>query len=95
MVILIKCCCQNFSQIWERLRGGRDGSDRRTTICPSGLHPSGTCACESIVNADESGAHVSISRIVMLAEALFEVFRSPLIMLSTYQKKKTKPLVMF
>ncbi|XP_059637840.1 uncharacterized protein LOC132279814 isoform X2 [Cornus florida] len=61
------------SEIWERLRGSLDGNDRRTTICPSGLHPDGTCSCESILMADESSTRASISRIVMLAEALFEV----------------------
>ncbi|KAL1813148.1 uncharacterized protein LOC108227369 isoform X1 [Daucus carota subsp. sativus] len=60
-------------QIWERLHSGRRWSDRRSNICPSGRHPHGTCSCESILRSDESGAHASISRIVMLAEALFEV----------------------
>ncbi|KAL8094652.1 hypothetical protein AgCh_036256 [Apium graveolens] len=60
------------SEIWERLHSGRRWSDRRSSICPSGRHPNGTCSCESVLNADE-GAHASISRIVMLAEALFEV----------------------
>ncbi|KAK2979186.1 hypothetical protein RJ640_027023 [Escallonia rubra] len=61
------------SEIWERLRGGRDRSDRRNIICPSGLHPDGTCSCESILMAEETGSRASISRIVLLAEALFEV----------------------
>lgn len=62
-------------QIWERLHSGRRWSDRRSNNCPSGRHPNGTCSCESVLMADE-GAHASISRIVMLAEALFEVFFS-------------------
>uniref|UniRef100_A0A5B7A279 RING-type domain-containing protein n=1 Tax=Davidia involucrata TaxID=16924 RepID=A0A5B7A279_DAVIN len=61
------------SEIWERLRGSLNGSDRRTTMCPSGLHPDGTCSCESILMSEESSTRASISRIVMLAEALFEV----------------------
>lgn len=64
---------QSRSEIWERLRGGIDDSGRRTTICSSGLHPSGTCSCESLLLAEESSTRASISRIVMLAEALFEV----------------------
>ncbi|KAJ6863421.1 hypothetical protein NC652_040080 [Populus alba x Populus x berolinensis] len=60
-------------EIWERLRGGLDENGRRTTSCPSGLHPDGTCSCESFLMAEESSARGSISRIVMLAEALFEV----------------------
>ncbi|XVE98470.1 hypothetical protein REPUB_Repub03eG0109300 [Reevesia pubescens] len=61
------------SEIWERLRGGHDENSRRTTFCPSGLHPDGTCSCDSLLMTDESNARASISRIVMLAEALFEV----------------------
>ncbi|XP_043703020.1 uncharacterized protein LOC122653145 isoform X1 [Telopea speciosissima] len=61
------------SEIWERLHGGPDESGRRTSFCASGLHPDGTCSCESFSMTEESGTHASISRIVMLAEALFEV----------------------
>lgn len=60
------------SEIWERLRAGLDENSRRTTFCPSGLHPDGTCSCESFVMSEDSGTR-AISRIVMLAEALFEV----------------------
>ena len=62
-----------FLQVLERLNGGRGGGNPRTGICPSGLHPDGTCSCESILMTEESGTRASISRIVMLAEALFEV----------------------
>ncbi|XWS70785.1 hypothetical protein CRYUN_Cryun03dG0079000 [Craigia yunnanensis] len=61
------------SEIWERLHRGHDENSRRTTFCPSGLHPDGTCSCDSLLMTDESSARASISRIVMLAEALFEV----------------------
>ncbi|KAJ4958504.1 hypothetical protein NE237_025615 [Protea cynaroides] len=61
------------SEIWERLRGGLDDSGRRTSFCASGVHPDGTCSCENLLMTEESGTHASISRIVMLAEALFEV----------------------
>ncbi|KAK8697399.1 hypothetical protein V6N13_113550 [Hibiscus sabdariffa] len=61
------------SEIWERLRRGHDENSRRTTFCPSGLHPDGTCSCDSLLMTDESSARASISRIVMLAEALFGV----------------------
>ncbi|KAK8602076.1 hypothetical protein V6N13_058263 [Hibiscus sabdariffa] len=60
-------------EIWGRLRGGNDDNNRRTTFCPSGIHPDGTCSCDSHLRTDEPSARVSISRIVMLAEALFEV----------------------
>ncbi|CAK9159003.1 unnamed protein product [Ilex paraguariensis] len=61
------------SELWERLHGGLDGSNHRTAMCPTGIHPDGTCFCESNATADESGTRASISRVVMLAEALFEV----------------------
>ncbi|KAF6147619.1 hypothetical protein GIB67_031610 [Kingdonia uniflora] len=61
------------SEIWERFRGGLDESSRRTNFCASGLHPDGTCSCESFSMEEESSTRGSISRIVMLAEALFEV----------------------
>ncbi|XP_010244859.1 PREDICTED: uncharacterized protein LOC104588570 isoform X2 [Nelumbo nucifera] len=60
-------------EIWERHRGDLDESGRRTTFCASGLHPDGTCSCGSFLVTEESGTRASISRIVMLAEALFEV----------------------
>ncbi|XP_050212932.1 uncharacterized protein LOC126664543 [Mercurialis annua] len=61
------------SEIWERLRGGLDEHGRRTTFCPSGLHLDGMCSCESFSTTEETSTRASISRIVMLAEALFEV----------------------
>ncbi|PON35940.1 43kDa postsynaptic protein [Parasponia andersonii] len=61
------------SEAWERLRGGLDENGRRNTFCPSGLHPDGACSCESLLMHEESTTRASISRIVMLAEALFEV----------------------
>ncbi|KAJ6831271.1 uncharacterized protein M6B38_349190 [Iris pallida] len=61
------------SEIRERLLGGYDSDSRRTTFCPSGLHPDGTCSCDSLLVAEESSTRASISRIVLLAEALFEV----------------------
>ncbi|KAL5698432.1 RING-type E3 ubiquitin transferase [Ranunculus cassubicifolius] len=60
------------SEIWERFRGSLDETSQRTAFCASGLHPDGTCSCESFL-AEESSTRGSISRIVMLAEALFEV----------------------
>ena len=60
-------------QIWERLHGGLDERRGRTTFCASGLHPDGTCSCETVLISEESSSRTSISRIVMLAEALFEV----------------------
>uniref|UniRef100_A0A1D1YY53 NEP1-interacting protein 1 n=1 Tax=Anthurium amnicola TaxID=1678845 RepID=A0A1D1YY53_9ARAE len=61
------------SQMWEGLRDGHDERGGRSTLCASGLHPDGTCSCESFLLAEGSGTRGSISRIVMLAEALFEV----------------------
>ncbi|XP_004287233.1 PREDICTED: uncharacterized protein LOC101295849 [Fragaria vesca subsp. vesca] len=61
------------SEVWERLRGGLDGNGHRNTTCPTGIHPRGMCSCGSFLMTEESSARASISRIVMLAEALFEV----------------------
>ncbi|PSS13911.1 RING-H2 finger protein [Actinidia chinensis var. chinensis] len=61
------------SEVLESINGGHGRGNPRTGICPSGLHPDGACSCESILMAEESGTRASISRIVMLAEALFEV----------------------
>ncbi|GAV73900.1 zf-RING_2 domain-containing protein [Cephalotus follicularis] len=61
------------SMLWERLRGDLDENGRRATMCPSGLHFNGACSCESFSMTEESSTRASISRIVMLAEALFEV----------------------
>lgn len=60
-------------QIWDRLRGGLDSTDHRSATCPRGIHADGRCLCQSSLSAVESGARAGISRIVMLAEALFEV----------------------
>ncbi|KAA8515807.1 hypothetical protein F0562_018582 [Nyssa sinensis] len=61
------------SEVSERPHSTLNEGGRRTTTCASGLHPDGTCSCESFFMAEESSALASISRIVMLAEALFEV----------------------
>ncbi|KAJ0961320.1 hypothetical protein J5N97_000726 [Dioscorea zingiberensis] len=61
------------SEIRERIRGNLDDSIRQATFCSSGLHPYGTCSCYSYMTSEESSTRASISRIVMLAEALFEV----------------------
>ncbi|XP_028760827.1 uncharacterized protein LOC114719482 [Neltuma alba] len=60
------------SQIWERLRDGLNETDRWTNSCPLGLHPDGRCFCEPFSMSEESNTRASMSRIVMLAEALFE-----------------------
>ncbi|KAL7233797.1 hypothetical protein ACSBR1_017415 [Camellia fascicularis] len=61
------------SEISERIRSGQDEGGRQTTFCASGLHPDGTCSCDAFFTGEESSTYASISRIVMLAEALFEV----------------------
>ncbi|KAG8060586.1 hypothetical protein GUJ93_ZPchr0002g25137 [Zizania palustris] len=49
------------------------GNDQITAACPLGIHQIGRCTCDSFLIAEESSARASISRIVMLTEALFEV----------------------
>lgn len=65
---------QSRSEILERLRGGGSSYEhnRRITLCSSGLHPNGTCSCHPLIN-EETTTRETITRIVMLAEALFEV----------------------
>lgn len=60
-------------QVQERLHSGITASNNPIANCPSGIHLDGACSCESVLMTDESGSRASISRIVMLAEALFEV----------------------
>ncbi|XP_021741877.1 uncharacterized RING finger protein P4H10.07-like isoform X1 [Chenopodium quinoa] len=56
-------------QFWDRLRGTATESSHRT-FCPLDLHSDGSCTCEL---DEEANALSSISRIILLAEALFEV----------------------
>ncbi|KAL2929892.1 E3 ubiquitin-protein ligase RNF13 [Bienertia sinuspersici] len=57
------------SEFWDRLRGTATEHSHRTS-CPLDLHPDGLCTCEL---DEEASALSSISRIILLAEALFEV----------------------
>ncbi|KAM7263103.1 hypothetical protein ACFE04_000786 [Oxalis oulophora] len=61
------------SMIWESSRGDLDENIRRTARCATGLHPEGSCSCDSFLARGDSSGRSSISRIVMLAETLFEV----------------------
>ncbi|KAH6755095.1 RING/U-box superfamily protein [Perilla frutescens var. hirtella] len=60
------------SEVSETL-SGIDGEDQQTALCASGLHLDGSCSCDSFFTAEESSSLASISRIILLAEALFEV----------------------
>ncbi|XP_057800246.1 uncharacterized protein LOC131015826 isoform X2 [Salvia miltiorrhiza] len=60
------------SEVSETI-SGIDGDDQQTAFCASGLHLDGTCSCDSFFTAEESSSLASISRIILLAEALFEV----------------------
>lgn len=62
------------SEASENVLHGHGERSRETAFCASGLHPDdGTCSCNSFFSAEESNTLTSISRIIMLAEALFEV----------------------
>ncbi|XP_078157934.1 uncharacterized protein LOC144553582 isoform X2 [Carex rostrata] len=57
------------SRMRDRRRAGFHERHRNVSpVCPTGLHPDGMCVCRAF-----SSAEASISRIVMLTEALFEV----------------------
>ncbi|KAK9055904.1 hypothetical protein SSX86_026991 [Deinandra increscens subsp. villosa] len=58
------------SRMSERGLGGIDGQAR---FCASGLHREGTCSCGDSFMVEESGSSGSISRVILLAQALSEV----------------------
>eukprot|EP00252_Welwitschia_mirabilis_P020561 TRINITY_DN5068_c0_g1_i10.p1 TRINITY_DN5068_c0_g1~~TRINITY_DN5068_c0_g1_i10.p1 ORF type:complete len:515 (-),score=85.65 TRINITY_DN5068_c0_g1_i10:537-2081(-) len=60
------------SQVWalQRLRRNSDSTSGHSRFCR--FHADGHCSCEAYVMTEETSTHASISRIVMLAEALFE-----------------------
>ncbi|KAJ0589740.1 putative transcription factor C2H2 family [Helianthus annuus] len=58
------------SQMSER---GLGGVDEHARLCASGLHRDGTCSCGSSFMDEEAGALGTISRVVLLAQALSEV----------------------
>lgn len=62
-------------QVWalQHFSNSIEGSSGRSRHCAFGRHPSGHCSCEAFVMTEETSTRASISRIVMLAEALFEV----------------------
>ncbi|KAH7422773.1 hypothetical protein KP509_12G024800 [Ceratopteris richardii] len=61
-------------QLWglQQLNDSIEEGSRQSRHCAFGRHPNGHCSCEAFVT-EESSTRASISRIVMLAEALFEV----------------------
>lgn len=63
------------SQVWalELLSNGLGAMPGFTRPCTSGGHHHGQCACGMHSSSEESSTRASISRIIMLAEALFEV----------------------
>ncbi|KAL7125967.1 hypothetical protein ABFS83_14G152900 [Erythranthe nasuta] len=61
------------SEVSERSIGDINEGAPQTAFCTSGLHLDGTCSCDSFFTPEESTSLASISRIIVLAEALFEV----------------------
>ncbi|XP_042063286.1 uncharacterized protein LOC121807148 isoform X2 [Salvia splendens] len=60
-------------ELWDSHGGTLDSTDYPPPACPRGVHANGSCLCQTSSLAEESGPRTGISRIVMLAEALFEV----------------------
>ncbi|KAG0614997.1 hypothetical protein M758_5G007000 [Ceratodon purpureus] len=62
------------SQVWalRRLSNGLEGVPWHSRIC-SGNHHGHRCSCDAQGMVDDTNTRASISRIIMLAEALFEV----------------------
>lgn len=63
----------------ERFHDVHDEPGWHSSLCAAGIHPRGTCSCESLFMAEESNSRGNISQIVMLADALFEVNDFPFI----------------
>ncbi|KAJ7551126.1 hypothetical protein O6H91_07G135800 [Diphasiastrum complanatum] len=63
------------SQVWalQRLSSGLEGLPTHSRNCPAGGQSGGYCSCEGSSLAEDTTTRASISRIIMLAEALFEV----------------------
>ncbi|CAK7347790.1 unnamed protein product [Dovyalis caffra] len=57
----------------ERFHDVRDEQGWEASLCPGGLHPNGTCSCEPSSVAEDSSSRASISQIILLTDALFEV----------------------
>ena len=57
----------------ERFHDVRDEQGWQASLCPAGLHPNGTCSCEPSSVVEEPNSHSSISQIILLTDALFEV----------------------
>ncbi|KDP28901.1 hypothetical protein JCGZ_14672 [Jatropha curcas] len=64
---------QSRYEMLERFRDFYDEQGWQGSLCATGRHPRGTCSCESSSIAEESSRRASISQIIMLADALFEV----------------------
>ncbi|XP_015167444.1 uncharacterized RING finger protein C4G3.12c-like isoform X2 [Solanum tuberosum] len=61
------------SETSERVLEGLGNRVPQQNLCSSGLHPDGSCSCEPLLTTEEFSTLASISRIIILAEALFEV----------------------
>jgi hypothetical protein len=67
-------CLSSILQVWalRRLSNGLDGTSFHSRLC-AGSHNGHRCSCEAHNIGDDLETRASISRIIMLAEALFEV----------------------
>nr|XP_043621045.1 E3 ubiquitin-protein ligase RLIM-like [Erigeron canadensis] len=61
------------SQMSERGLGSFDEHEHQTRFCASGLHREGRCSCGRSFVGEETASFGSISRVVLLAQALSEV----------------------
>ena len=62
-------------QVWalRRLSNGLEGGPWHSGPCPANHHGH-RCSCDTHGMVDDTNTRASISRIIILAEALFEVF---------------------
>uniref|UniRef100_A0A2P2KBE1 Uncharacterized protein MANES_05G058100 n=1 Tax=Rhizophora mucronata TaxID=61149 RepID=A0A2P2KBE1_RHIMU len=64
---------QTRYEMSERFHDANDEQGSPMSLCVAGLHPCGTCSCRSSFMTEDSSNHGSISQVIMLADALFEV----------------------
>ncbi|WCJ23063.1 RING/U-box superfamily protein [Euphorbia peplus] len=64
---------QSRYEMSDRFHDVHDEQDWESSSCPIGLHPRGSCPCNSSFTAEEPSSLTGISPFIIVADALFEV----------------------
>ncbi|XP_065859066.1 uncharacterized RING finger protein C4G3.12c-like isoform X2 [Euphorbia lathyris] len=64
---------QSRYEMPDRFHDVHDEQDWESSSCPMGLHPRGSCSCNSSLTSEEPRSLTGISPFIMVADALFEV----------------------